>query len=115
MKTKNARWGLPGKFLAYATASLCLFVWQATHANAGMDDAKAEQKYRRTVKTDAKGRPITVVDFEEASIEGRAKSPEGFVLQSRGQSSFRNIIELRRNFRPQIEASQGSGTINFSH
>lgn len=86
------------------------------HATARADDiATQEQKSRKTVRTDAKGKPITVVDFEDANIEGRAKSPEGFVVQSRGQSSFRNIIELRRNFRPQIQASQNDGAYSISH
>lgn len=61
---------------------------------------------KQTKRTDANGKPITVVDFEDASIEGQAKAPSGFVLQSRESSSFRNLIELRRNFRPQIESSQ---------
>lgn len=70
--------------------------------SSGLKDPKSRQVKR----TDANGKPITVVDFEDANIEGAAKAPTGFVLQSRESASFRNLIELRRNFRPQIEASQ---------
>lgn len=69
-----------------------------------------EQKSRKRMSTDAQGRRITVIDFDDANIEGRAKAPEGFVLQSRTSSSFRNIVELRRNFRPQVQSSAAIGT-----
>lgn len=88
---------------------LFLATFFATSALASKSVENIEQKSRKTVRTDARGKPITVVDFEEANIEGSAKSPEGFVVQSRSGSSFRNIIELRRNFRPQIRASEPSG------
>lgn len=60
-------------------------------------------------QTDAKGRRITVVTFDDANIEGKAKAPDGFVLQSRSGGSFRNILELKKNFRPQIESTGGEG------
>lgn len=56
----------------------------------------------KKVLVDSRGKRLQVIDFDDASIEGKAKAPEGFVLQSRDGASFRNILELRRNFRPQI-------------
>ena len=59
----------------------------------------------KKIMTDAKGKKIQVVDFDDANIEGKAKAPDGFVLQSRQGSNFKNIMKLRRNFRNQIESS----------
>lgn len=91
------------KLKIFATIFALAFSSAAFAQNAAnLKDPKA----RQSSKTDANGKPITVVDFDDANIEGSAKAPTGFVLQSREASSFRNLIELRRNFRPQIEASQ---------
>lgn len=91
--------------LGIAVGGLAFGVQEAfaqTSSASGLKDPKSRQIKR----TDANGKPITVVDFEDANIEGSAKAPTGFVLQSRESATFRNLIELRRNFRPQIEASQ---------
>lgn len=89
------------KILA-TVVSLSLSAVAVAQNAANLKDPRA----RHASRTDANGKPITVVDFDDANIEGSAKAPTGFVLQSRESSSFRNLIELRRNFRPQIEASQ---------
>jgi hypothetical protein len=65
----------------------------------------AQPNSKQSQITDAKGRKVQVVDFDDANIEGKAKAPDGFVLQSRTPGSFKNIIELRRNFRQQIQGS----------
>lgn len=67
------------------------------------------QKSEKKVLTDSQGRRITNIDFDDAAIEGRAKAPEGFVLQSRNGASFRNILDLRRNFRGLIQNSAPVG------
>lgn len=67
--------------------------------------------YQKKELVDAKGRKITVVNFDETAIEGKAKSPDGFVLQSRDQTKFRSIIELRRDFRLQMNAGVSTGAL----
>jgi hypothetical protein len=54
---------------------------------------------------DAKGKKVTVVDFNDAVIEGKAKAPDGFMLQSRRGGGFKTILTLRKNFRPQLNQS----------
>lgn len=65
----------------------------------------SEPAYSKKSMSDAKGKTLQVVEFGEAQIEGKAKAPDGFVLQSRGSAQFRNIIELRRHFRAQVQTS----------
>lgn len=64
---------------------------------SGIDNA-AEMK----VKRDARGRKMQYVDFSDALIEGRARTPDGFVIQSRNAGRFKSMIELRSNFRDNI-------------
>jgi hypothetical protein len=45
---------------------------------------------------------VQYVDFGETMIEGRAKTPDGFVIQSRTSGKFSSLIELRRDFRDKI-------------
>jgi hypothetical protein len=87
-----------------AACVLLLFLSPAA-ARAQETSAPAEPANKQSTITDAKGRKVQVVDFDDASIEGRAKAPDGFVLQSRSSGRFKNIIELRRNFRPQMRGS----------
>lgn len=64
----------------------------------GIENA-AEMK----VKRDARGRKMQYVDFSDALIEGRARTPDGFVIQSRKAGRFKSMIELRSNFRDNIK------------
>ena len=73
-----------------------------TASFAETKEGSVQQK--RTI-TDAKGKKVTVIDFNDSVIEGKAKAPDGFVLQSRQGGSFRSILSLRKNFRPQIASS----------
>ncbi len=57
---------------------------------------------------DAKGRKITVVNFDDALIEGKARGPDGFILRSRQSGSFRSILELRRDFRAEVNVDGGA-------
>lgn len=92
--------------MIFKTVATVLALMMSSAAFAQSSANLKDPKARQSARTDANGKPITVVDFEDANIEGSAKAPTGFVLQSRESSSFRNLIELRRNFRPQVEASQ---------
>lgn len=59
---------------------------------------------------DAKGRKITVVNFDDALIEGKARGPDGFILRSRQSGVFRSILELRRDFREEVRGA-GMATV----
>ncbi len=60
-------------------------------ANAG--------KSNQEKMVDARGKKISVVNFDDAVIEGKARGPDGFVLRSRDASGGRSVLELRRDFR----------------
>lgn len=61
-----------------------------------------EQEAGVKVRKDARGRKVQYVDFGETTIEGRAKTPDGFVIQSRTSGKFSSLIELRKDFRDKI-------------
>lgn len=54
------------------------------------------------VSRDARGRKIQTIDFNDALIEGKVRTPEGFVIQSKQGGRFNSLIELPRNFRERI-------------
>jgi hypothetical protein len=62
----------------------------------------AEPASRSKVLTDAQGRKIQVVDFDEATIDGKAKAPDGFVIRTRVGGVSNNTLELRRDFRKKM-------------
>ena len=47
----------------------------------------------------------TVIDFSDVSIEGELTKPEGSYIKNRKRTRFRNLIELRGNFRPELQRS----------
>jgi|GEM_PF-1024496 len=94
--------------MAFVFVAMLVTVFGTRKAYA---DEPASPTNKQNVITDAKGKKVTVVDFDDASIEGRAKAPDGFVLRSRSAGSFKNIIELRRNFRAQIQGSAYEGLV----
>ena len=47
----------------------------------------------------------TVIDFSDVSIEGELTKPEGSYIKNRKKTRFRNLIELRGNFRPELRRS----------
>jgi hypothetical protein len=57
------------------------------------------QEFSQEKMVDARGKKITVVNFDDAVIEGKARGPDGFVLRSRDASGGRSVLELRRDFR----------------
>ena len=47
----------------------------------------------------------TVIDFSDVNIEGELTKPEGSYIKNRKKTRFRNLIELRGNFRPELSRS----------
>ncbi len=47
----------------------------------------------------------TVIDFSDVNVEGELTKPEGSYIQNRKRTRFRNLIELRGNFRPELQRS----------
>ena len=47
----------------------------------------------------------TVLDFSDVNIQGELKKPEGSYIKNRSKTRFRNLIELRGNFRPELSRS----------
>ena len=47
----------------------------------------------------------TVIDFSDVSIEGELTKPEGSYIKNRKKTRFRNLIELRGTFRPELARS----------
>lgn len=50
----------------------------------------------------------TVIDFSDVNIEGELTKPEGSYIKNRKSTRFRNLIELRGNFRPELRRSVSS-------
>ncbi|MEN9809618.1 MAG: hypothetical protein RLZZ488_1185 [Pseudomonadota bacterium] len=117
MKTKNCNQrpttlldvGLIWLRLVLVSVAVVL-VLRATVARAEMPTAPSatgqsgiENSSEMKVKRDARGRKMQYVDFSDALIEGRARTPDGFVIQSRNAGRFKSMIELRSNFRDNIK------------
>jgi hypothetical protein len=82
---------------------LILLALSVLHSTAHAQSVTTEAPAAKKTITNAKGEKITVIDFDDANIEGKAKAPDGFVVQSRQSGKFKGMIELRRDFRPQME------------
>ena len=50
----------------------------------------------------------TVIDFSDVNIEGELTKPEGSYIKNRKKTRFRNLIELRGTFRPELASSVGT-------
>ena len=64
------------------------------------------QNYEGTsikITRDARGRKVQTLDFSDAIIEGKARTPEGVVIQARKTGRFRSLIEFRNHFRDNIK------------
>jgi hypothetical protein len=92
-----------------ALAALMLFslahVANADTASAATQPTSALSGQEGTVvkvSRDARGRKIQTIDFNDALIEGKVRTPEGFVIQSKQGGRFNSLIELPRNFRERI-------------
>jgi hypothetical protein len=84
---------------------LVLLALSLIHNQAKAQKITTEESSQKKTITNAKGEKVTIVDFDDANIEGKAKAPDGFVVQSRQSGKFKGMIELRRDFRPQMEQS----------
>ncbi len=47
----------------------------------------------------------TVIDFSDVNIEGELTKPEGSYVKNRKKTRFRNLIEMRGDFRPELARS----------
>ena len=47
----------------------------------------------------------TVIDFSDVQIDGELTKPEGSYIKNLKKTRFRNLIELRGNFRPELSRS----------
>lgn len=47
----------------------------------------------------------TVLDFSYTYVEGELKRPDGSYTVAKKKPNFRNLIELRSNFRPELATS----------
>lgn len=56
-------------------------------------------------------RSSTKIDFNEASIEGRLKAPDGFFLQGRKAQDMQNLLKLRSDFRKELSGSAAAAEV----
>jgi len=47
----------------------------------------------------------TVIDFSDVTIEGELVKPEGSYLVNRKKTRFKNLIQVRADFRPELRQS----------
>ncbi len=66
----------------------------AQEANAGGDGSQYQRK--------------TVINFEDDTIEGDLKTPDGEYLEARKKARHKSLIKIRENFRRRILQSAGS-------
>ncbi|MBI5494271.1 MAG: adventurous gliding motility protein CglF [Deltaproteobacteria bacterium] len=50
----------------------------------------------------------TVINFEDDTIEGDLKTPDGEYLEARKKARHKSLIKIRENFRRRILQSAGS-------
>jgi hypothetical protein len=75
----------------------------ALSENAVSAHRDSEVTAQLKVTRDARGRKVQVVDFSDLFIDGQARTPDGFVIQSRKSGRFKSLVELRRHFRDNIK------------
>ncbi len=63
-------------------------------SNAGGDGAQYQRK--------------TVINFEDDTIEGDLKTPDGEYLEARKKARHKSLIKIRENFRRRVLQSAGS-------
>jgi hypothetical protein len=89
--------------VAFAALLLLFGVVYAVPALAqALESSLPDPGYSKQTRTDSQGRKITVVDFDEARIDGTVKAPEGFFLRSRSANKAENIMNLRKNFQQRV-------------
>lgn len=65
--------------------------------------ASAQESTQEADKTVYKKK--TVIDFSDVTIEGELVKPEGSYLVNRKKTRFKNLIQIRGDFRPELRQS----------
>lgn len=81
------------------TLLVALFVALASTAAVAQEDTVIQEEDKVVFSKK------TVIDFSDVNIEGELTKPEGSYIKNRKQTRFRNLIELRGNFRPELRRS----------
>ena len=50
-------------------------------------------------------RKLTVIDFNDVTVEGELTKPEGSYVLNRNRTRFPSLIRLRDNFNPELQKS----------
>ena len=70
------------------------------------------KKTKQAVEADKEADPLedtsTSFDFDETLLEGKFKAPSGMVLKGRVQQSKSQMVQLRKNFRPDLQKSSAA-------
>ena len=54
------------------------------------------------------GKSSTNIDFDSTIIDGKMKSPTGFLLQGRNKQSLSNMVKLRSHFKMELKNSRSA-------
>lgn len=73
---------------------LLAFVWFAASAAVAQEDAEGAQYKKKTV-----------INFEDDTIEGDLKTPDGQYLEVRARMRHRSLIRIRTEFRREVLGS----------
>ena len=92
------------KWVGVALAAL--FVATMTAGTAEAQRSKSNKKSLQTTKN-VKYKKKTEVNFDDATIEGSVKTPDGLSLSSRDQKFDQNFIKIRKHFHDQILIGAG--------
>ncbi len=52
------------------------------------------------------------IDFSETLIEGKMQAPQGFFLQGKSSQQLTNMVQLRKDFKPQLRSSKAAVRAN---
>ena len=83
--------------LCCLTAVICLVSSVSTVTGAYAQEEDPGVSYKRK----------TVINFEDDTIEGNLKTPDGQYLEARKKMRHRSLIRIRRDFRRKIMSSIG--------
>ena len=72
--------------------------WLGLSATASAQEGAEGQQFQRK----------TVINFEDDTIEGDLKTPDGEYLEARKKARHRSLIKIREHFRRQVLQSAGS-------
>ena len=90
---------MKGNWLPAPVFALALVSGSALAADSGHHDTVIQEEDKTVYNKK------TVIDFSDVNIEGELTKPEGSYIKNRKRTRFRNLIELRGNFRPELKRS----------